>query len=81
MVTTVYLGLFPIYPNFENQGIATLNAIPLKEQNRDLNKEEFNDVLRLRYDIPLEDLPSSCTCGERFSINHAHLAVTKGDLL
>ena len=58
-----------------------LNAIPLKEQNLDLNKEEFIGVLWLRYDIPLEGLPSNYACGERFSINHAHLAVTKGDLL
>ena len=52
----------------------------MKEQNLDLNKEEFNDALRLRYDIPLEGLPSNCACGERFSINHA-LSCHKGGFI
>ena len=41
------------------------------------NKQEFRDALRLRYNIPLQDLPSSCVCGERFTINHA-LSCKKG---
>ncbi|KAG1648178.1 hypothetical protein GQR58_030043 [Nymphon striatum] len=55
-----------------------LNAIPLKEQDLDLNKGEFSDALKLRYDIPLENLPSFCACGERFDVNHALKCKTGG---
>ena len=54
-----------------------LNAIPLEEQGLAMNKQEFRDSLRLRYNIPLQDLPSFCVCGERFTINHA-LSCKKG---
>ena len=37
-----------------------LNAIPLKDKGFDLNKEEFRDSLRLRYNLPLKDLPNQC---------------------
>ena len=57
-----------------------LNAIPLKDQDLDLNKEEFNDALRLRYNIPLNNLPSSCVCGEKFDVNHA-LVCKKGGFI
>ena len=33
-----------------------LNAIPLKQQDFDLNKEEYRDALRIRYNLPLEGL-------------------------
>ena len=32
--------------------------MPLREQGFDLNKEQFRDALSLRYNIPLEGLPS-----------------------
>ena len=48
-----------------------LNALPIQVQNLDLNKEEFKDALRLRYNLPLQNLPSTCTCGERFNVIHA----------
>ena len=54
-----------------------LNALPIQEQNLDLNKEEFKDALRLRYNLPLQNLPSTCTCGERFNVIHA-LSCKKG---
>ncbi|KAG1672005.1 Titin [Nymphon striatum] len=54
------------------------NVIPLKEQDLDLNKGEFIDALKLRYDIPLENLPSFCACGERFDVNHALKCKTGG---
>ena len=57
-----------------------LNALPIKEQNFCLNKEEFSDALRLRYNFDLTNIPSSCPCGERFSIEHA-LSCKKGGLL
>ncbi|KXJ16293.1 hypothetical protein AC249_AIPGENE28269 [Exaiptasia diaphana] len=48
-----------------------LNAVPLVEQGLALNKQEFRDSLRLRYNMTLSDLPSHCVCGERFSVGHA----------
>ena len=57
-----------------------LNAIPLKDQGLALNKQEFRDSLRMRYNLPLHDLPSFCPCGDRFNINHA-LTCKKGGFL
>ena len=57
-----------------------LNAIPLQDQNLNLNKEQFNDALRLRYNIPLDNLPSRCACGEVFDVNHA-LSCKKGGFI
>ena len=37
------------------------NAIPLEEQGLSLNKEQFKDTIRLRYDLPLSGLQSHCT--------------------
>ena len=48
-----------------------LNAIPIEEQGLVLNKQEFRDSMRLRYNLPLPDLPSFCTCGAVFTVNHA----------
>ena len=44
---------------------------PIEEQGFDLNKEEFRDSLRLRYGMHIEDLPSTCACGNSFDANHA----------
>ena len=48
-----------------------LNAIPLADQGLAVNKQEFRDSLRLRYDLPLVDLPSHCICGDKFTVGHA----------
>ena len=37
-----------------------LTVIPLKGMDFDLNKREFRDVVRLRYDWPMPDNPSVC---------------------
>ena len=34
-------------------------------------KQEFRDSLRLRYSMPLSDLPSKCVCGEKYTFYHA----------
>ena len=44
-----------------------LQVLPLKEYNFCLNKSDFRDALNLRYGRVIEDLPSSCPCGQRFS--------------
>ena len=59
---------------------AWLNALPIKEQHLDLNKDEFRDALRIRYDIKLDNLPSKCACGEMFNVNHA-LKCMKGGFI
>ena len=48
-----------------------LNALPIREQQLDLNKEQFNDSLLLRYNLPLSGLKSFCECGSPFSVTHA----------
>ena len=48
-----------------------LTSPPLKEMGFNLNKREFRDGLSLRYDAPIADIPSTCFCGEPFTIDHA----------
>ena len=54
-----------------------LTAVPLVDQGLVLNKQEFRDSLRLRYDLPLSDLPSKCVCGEKYTVCHS-LSCKKG---
>ena len=54
-----------------------LTAVPLVDQGLVLNKQEFRDSLRLRYNMPLSDLPSKCVCGEKYTVCHA-LSCIKG---
>ena len=54
-----------------------LNALPIEEMDFVLNKEEFRDSLRLRYNLGLDKLPSFCPCGEIFDVTHA-LSCKKG---
>ena len=57
-----------------------LTTLPLKEWGYDLNKQQFWDALRIRYDWNLERLPANCVCGEKFDISHA-LSCKKGGLI
>ena len=45
-------------------------VIPLKDMDFDLNKREFRDAVRLRYDWPISDNPSVCVCGSMFTVDH-----------
>jgi predicted secreted protein len=54
-----------------------LNALPIEELKFVLNKEEFRDALRLRYNLDLENLPTTCPCGKKFDVTHA-LSCGKG---
>ena len=36
-----------------------------------LNEREFRDAIKLRYDWPIDDLPSTCVCGGTFTVDHA----------
>ena len=48
-----------------------LGALPLKEQNLNLNKEQFADGLCLRYNQRVKNLPAMCPCGHVFNVQHA----------
>ena len=48
-----------------------LTVIPIKEMNFNLNKREFRDAIKLRYDWEIADLLAMCTCGDLFTVDHA----------
>ena len=55
-----------------------LTVIPLKDMDFDLNKREFRDTVRLRYDWPIPDQPSVCVCGSMFTVDHAMICKRGG---
>ena len=48
-----------------------LTVISLKELDYNLNKKEFRDASKLRYDWKITDTPKMCVCGVKFSVNRA----------
>ena len=54
-----------------------LTSLPIKESNYQLNKQQFWDALRIRYNWNIPNLPSECVCGKKFDLNHA-LSCKKG---
>jgi hypothetical protein len=48
-----------------------LGALPIAAQGFNLNKEEFQDALCMRYLMQLKNLPSNCPCGAKFDLTHA----------
>ena len=57
-----------------------LTNLPIKELGYDLNKEQFQDALRIRYNWVLPRLPTECACGNSFDVSHA-LSCNKGGYL
>ena len=55
-----------------------LTVLRLKEQGFDLNKKEFRDAVKLRYDWPIDDIPSICVCGHSFTTDHAMICKLGG---
>ena len=56
----------------EEKGVSSwLTAVPLREYGFDLHKGAFRDAMALRYGWKPADLPTSCVCGSRFSVEHA----------
>ena len=45
--------------------------ISLKELECNLNKKEFSDAIKLRYDWEITDTPMICARGDQFSVDHA----------
>ena len=54
-----------------------LTSLPLKDQGYDLNKEQFWDALRIRYNWMIPRIPSECSCGAKFNLMRA-LSCKKG---
>ena len=48
-----------------------LTALPLVEHGFALHQGAFHDALALRYDWTPSEMPSMCTCGSKFSVEHA----------
>ena len=54
-----------------------LTALPLVEHGFALHKGAFHDALALRYGWTPYEMPSMCTCGSKFLVEHA-LSCAKG---
>ena len=54
-----------------------MTALPLEEYGFSLHKSAFRNAVALRYNWSLEQVPTSCSCGSSFSIEHA-LSCSKG---
>ena len=46
-------------------------SMALQDLGFNLNKREFRDAIKLRYDWPVEEIPSTCACGEAFTVDHS----------
>ena len=57
-----------------------LSTIPIQDQGFYLGKNTFWDSLRIRYDIQLKRLPTQCTCGKPYNIEHG-LTCKKGGFI
>ena len=52
--------------------------LPFQDLGFNLNKREFRDAVKLRYDWPVEDIPSTCACGEAFTVDHSMICKLGG---
>ena len=48
-----------------------LTSLPLAEEKFVLNKRELYDVLYIRYRWHMKRLPINCSCGKKFTLDHA----------
>ena len=55
-----------------------LTVIPLQDQGYDLNKREFKDAIKMRYNWEISDLPKTCLCGDIFDVDHAMICKKGG---
>ena len=63
------------------QGASTwLTTLPLEDEGYMLNKQEFWDLINIRYGWPLSRTPATCACGSHFNIQHA-LSCKKGGFI
>ena len=54
-----------------------LTVLPIEEFGFSLHKGAFRNALALRYSWPLHNIPSTCSCGSHFTVEHA-LSCPKG---
>ena len=57
-----------------------LTVIPIKEMNFNLNKREFRDAIKLRYDWEITDISAIYTCGDLFTVDQA-MVCRRGGLI
>jgi hypothetical protein len=62
----------------EKGASAIWTATPIQRFNMSFNKSEFNDLVRLRYGLPLQRLYDVCACGKSNSIAHAQTCMKGG---
>ena len=55
----------------EKGSSAGLTVLPFQDLGFNLNKRQFRDAVQLRYDWPVDDIPSTCACGEVFTVDHS----------
>ena len=48
-----------------------VSAMPNEEHGTVLHKKDFLDAVYIRYGWPIMDLPTTCTCGDAFSVQHS----------
>ena len=65
----------------EKESSYWLTVIPLKELDHNLNKKEFRDAIKLRYDWQITDTPKICACGVKFSVDHAMMCQRGGFII
>ncbi len=58
-----------------------LTVVPVSEMDFTLNKQEFRDALKLRYDWPFKDNPTRFACGDLFNIDHAMICRLGGFII
>ena len=58
-----------------------LTVVSLHELGFNLNKREFRDAIKLRYDWPIEDIPTRCVCGDIFSVDHSMVCKRGGFII
>ncbi len=63
----------------EKGASSTLTTIPVVEHGFFFDvKSDFHDHVHLRYCWPIDNLPSACPCGARYSVQHAQICKVAG---
>jgi len=57
--------------NSQNGASSALAVIPLAQYGFTLNSMEFRDLLSVRFNLPIRNLPQTCACGNKNSMQHA----------
>ena len=60
------------YEEATQKGVSSwLSVLPLASLGYSLNKKEFRNSIRVRYDWDISDMPNFCACGKKNDIDHA----------